>query len=199
MPAKTTLKHLVICFLTVICLLESQSKNYPITPVSFINVKVNDEFWALRLKINKEVTIPIAFKKAEETGRIDNFRIAGRLMKGKFRTEYPFDDSDIYKNIEAASYSLQIMPDPALEAYVDTLISYIAAAQEPDGYLYTCRTIDPLHPHKWSGLKRWEYEDVLSHEALQRRSFIRIGSSILSSDRETQVSGYSASECKSCG
>jgi len=56
------------------------------------------------------------------------------------------------------------MPDPVLEAYIDTLIHYIAAAQEPDGYLYTCRTIDPLHPHKWSGLKRWDQEDVLSHE-----------------------------------
>ncbi|MGD0038484.1 MAG: beta-L-arabinofuranosidase domain-containing protein, partial [Bacteroidota bacterium] len=164
MQVKNILKLLVIFFFTLIGILESRPKDYPITPVPFTNVKVLDEFWAPRLKINKEVTIPIAFKMAEETGRIANFKIAGKLMKGKFRTQYPFDDSDIYKNIEAASYSLQIMPDSVLEAYVDKLITYIAAAQEPDGYLYTCRTIDPLHPHEWSGLKRWEREDELSHE-----------------------------------
>jgi DUF1680 family protein len=101
----------MICSLILVGLLESQPKDYPIKPVPFTHVKVDDEFWAPRLKINKEVTIPIAFKKAEETGRIDNFRIAGKLMNGKFKTEYPFDDSDIFKNIEAASYSLQIMPD----------------------------------------------------------------------------------------
>ncbi len=113
---------------------------------------------------DKTITIPIAFEKAEETGRIDNFRIAARLMKGKFRTLYPFDDSDVYKNIEAASYALQLMPDPHLEAYVDSLIRIIAAAQEPDGYLYTNRTIDPEHPHPWAGMHRWENEDKLSHE-----------------------------------
>jgi len=158
------MRQLVISIIVFTCLYNAQGKDYPIKPVPFTNVKVSDLFWAPRLKTNKEVTIPIAFKKAEETGRIDNFRIAGKLMKGKFRTEFPFDDSDIYKNIEAASYSLQIMPDPLLEAYVDTLINDIASAQEPDGYLYTCRTIDPLHPHEWSGVKRWEREDVLSHE-----------------------------------
>jgi uncharacterized protein len=155
---------MIMSLLIFITLSDAQRKDYPIKPVPFTNVKVADVFWAPRLKTNKDITIPIAFKKAEETGRIDNFKIAGKLIKGKFRTEYPFDDSDLYKNIEAASYALQITPDPLLEAYVDTLINYIAAAQESDGYLYTCRTIDSLHPHEWSGLKRWECEDILSHE-----------------------------------
>jgi DUF1680 family protein len=146
------------------CLLNAQQKDYPIKPVPFTSVNISDIFWAPRIKVNKEVSIPIAFQKSEETGRIDNFRIAGKRMSGAFRTEYPFDDSDIYKNIEAASYSLQVIPDPILEAYVDSLIVLIAAAQEADGYLYTCRTIDPLHVHEWSGSKRWEREDVLSHE-----------------------------------
>jgi hypothetical protein len=61
--------------------LESQPKDYPIVPVPFTNVKVNDEFWALRLKINKEVTNPIAFRKAEETGRIANIMISGKSYK----------------------------------------------------------------------------------------------------------------------
>jgi DUF1680 family protein len=47
---------------------------------------------------------------------------------------------------------------------MDTLIDKVAKAQEPDGYLYTARTIDPEHPHKWPGSKRWEKEAELSHE-----------------------------------
>ncbi len=106
---------------------------------------------------NTEVTIPSAFKKCEETGRIDNFRIAGKLEKGAFKSVFPFDDSDVYKIIEGASYSLLLSPDPALEAYLDTLISYIAAAQQSDGYLQTWRIIDPgKPPTEWSGNEeRW--------------------------------------------
>ena len=77
---------------------------------------------------------------------------------------YPFDDTDIYKVIEGASYTLSVQKDPKLDAYVDGLIEKIAAAQEPDGYLYTARTIDPEHPHKSAGKERWVREDVLSHE-----------------------------------
>lgn len=139
-------------------------KDYPIQPVPFTQVKITDNFWARRLEINRTVTIPIAFKKAEETGRIDNFKIAGGLKAGKFASLYPFDDSDVYKNIEAASYSILVHPDPELEAYLDTLISYIAAAQEDDGYLYTNRTIDPDHPHEMAGRERWVNEEASSHE-----------------------------------
>jgi len=144
---------------------EQQARNdYPITPVPFTSVQIHDDFWASRLLTNHEVTIPIAFQKAEETGRIDNFRIAGGLKEGKFSSFYPFDDSDVYKNIEAASYSLQLYPDPLLEAYLDTLISYIAAAQEDDGYLYTNRTINPGNTHEMAGTERWVNEEAHSHE-----------------------------------
>jgi uncharacterized protein len=142
----------------------SPSADYPIKPVPFTDVKVKDDFWAKRLLTNHQVTIPIAFKKAEETGRIDNFRIAGKLKEGKFSSLYPFDDSDVYKNIEAASYSIQIFPDPKLEAYLDTLIGYIAAAQEDDGYLYTNRTIDPQNTYEMAGKERWINEEESSHE-----------------------------------
>jgi len=140
------------------------TKDYPIRPVPFTSVKVTDAFWAPRIKLNHEVTIPIALNQCYITGRVDNFKIAGKLKEGKFCTEYPFDDTDIYKIIEGASYSLQTMPDPLLEARIDTLIYYVGKAQEPDGYLYTTRTIDPGHPHEWSGSERWEMESDLSHE-----------------------------------
>ncbi|MBN1950858.1 MAG: glycoside hydrolase family 127 protein [Bacteroidales bacterium] len=123
--------------------------------VPFTKVKVTDEFWAPKIQQNYEVTIPIAIKKIYESGAVNNFKIAGGLMEGKMQTNYPFNDTDVYKLIEAASYSLLSNPDPLLEARLDTLIHYISLAQEPDGYIYTTRTIDPEHPHPWADSTRW--------------------------------------------
>jgi len=109
------------------------------------------------------VTIPASFSRCESTGRVKNFIMAAE-KKGKFCTRYPFDDTDIYKTIEGASYSLALYPDAKLEAYIDSLIVIIGNAQEPDGYLYTARTIDPAAVHSWSGKERWEKERELSHE-----------------------------------
>ncbi|WP_217603435.1 glycoside hydrolase family 127 protein [Chitinophaga sp. GbtcB8] len=159
-----------IVYLTVIMLAFHVARlfaqDYPIQPVPFTAVKVTDHFWAPRILSNYKVTIPIALEQCYKTGRVDNFLIAGKLKKGKFNTEYPFDDTDIYKIIEGASYSLQTYPDPKLEAQLDTLIYYIGKAQEPDGYLYTNRTIakDSGKLHPWAGEKRWEKDPDLSHE-----------------------------------
>jgi DUF1680 family protein len=139
-------------------------QDYQIKPVPFTSVTLTDNFWLPRLKTNKQVTIPVAFEKATETGRIDNFKVAGGMKQGGFCSLYGFDDSDVYKNIEGASYSLQTFPDPQLEAYLDTLISYITAAQEKDGYLYTARTTNPEHPIEMAGNTRWEKEEEGSHE-----------------------------------
>jgi DUF1680 family protein len=141
-----------------------RAKDYPIIPVPFTAVKVNDAFWAPRIKLNHEVTIPIAIDQCYKTGRVDNFLFAARIKQGKFCTEFPFDDSDIYKIIEGASFSLQTFPDKNLEARIDTLIDYIGKAQEPDGYLYTNRTIDSTDLHPWAGKKRWEKDPEGSHE-----------------------------------
>lgn len=142
--------------------------DYPVKPVPFTSVKLTDDFWAPRIKKNAEITIPIAFGYCESTGRIKNFEIAGGLDTGKFQTLYPFDDSDVFKIIEGASYSLQTFPDPKLEAYLDTLIWKIGLAQEDDGYLYTNRTIAEMHGgeglHEWASPRRWELDSVLSHE-----------------------------------
>jgi hypothetical protein len=136
------------------------NKHENIKPVPFTSVKVTDNFWAPRIKINSEVTIPIAIQKSTISGRIRNFEIAGGTAKGQFQSEYPFDDSDIYKIIEAASYSMQTYPDPKLDAIIDTLIEKVGKAQEPDGYLYTCRTINPENPHPWCDNHRWLLDSV---------------------------------------
>ena len=141
----------------------SQSVDYPIHPVNFTSVHLTDSFWAPRIERNRTVTIPASFARCESTGRVQNFVMAAR-RRGKFGTKFPFDDTDIYKTIEGASYSLAVHPDPELKAYVDALIDTVARAQEPDGYLYTARTIDSLHPHEWSGPDRWVNEHELSHE-----------------------------------
>jgi len=142
--------------------------DYPILPVPFTSVKLTDNFWAPRIRKNADVTIPIAFRYCETTGRIKNFEIAGGIDTGKFQTTYPFDDSDVFKIIEGASYSLQTYPDPKLDAYLDGLIYKIGLAQEDDGYLYTNRTIAEMHGgkglHEWADEKRWMRDSVLSHE-----------------------------------
>lgn len=129
---------------------------------SLQSVTVNDAFWKPFIERNRTVTIPYAFGKCEETGRIDNFAIAGGLKKGKHTGER-YNDSDVFKIIEGACYSLLETPDPVLRNYVDSLVTLIAAAQEDDGYLYTTRTIDPVNMAPGAGRERWIDERV-SHE-----------------------------------
>jgi DUF1680 family protein len=142
---------------------DAQRKDYPFLPVRFTDVRVTDAFWSKRMEINRAVTIPFAFRKCEETGRIDNFAIAGGLKKGEQCGVYPFDDSDPYKIIEGASYSLGSHPDPVLEGYLDSLIDIIASAQEKDGYLYTARTNNARRLSGWAGESRW-LKESRSHE-----------------------------------
>ncbi len=132
----------------------STTLDYPIKPVVFTAVNINDNFWAPRLETNRKVTIPYNFQKCEETGRLRNFAIAGGLEEGEFEGIF-FNDSDVFKVIEGASYSLQVHEDPELDAFLDDLIAKIAAAQEDDGYLYTNRTINPAKADDGAGEKRW--------------------------------------------
>lgn len=143
-----------------------------IQTVPFTNVHLDDIFWAPRIETNRTATIPHAFKKCEEyqgLRRIDNFVRAAKALRGEELEDdrirgYSFDDTDIYKTIEGASFGLAVKSDAEMEKYLDELIEKIAAAQEPDGYLYTARTINPNEPHEWAGKKRWEKVKDLSHE-----------------------------------
>jgi DUF1680 family protein len=160
-------KLLILGLLTISLCLQAQVKpsaGYPITPVAFTSVKVTDAFWGQRLKASREVTIPLAFNKCEETGRYTNFVRAAHPNDSNKVEGFSFDDTDVYKTIEGASYSMQTYPDKKLERYIDSVLTIVASAQEPDGYLYTARTQNPEHPHEWAGSKRWEKEQELSHE-----------------------------------
>jgi DUF1680 family protein len=132
----------------------TESRDYPIRPVEFTRVALDDAFWQPRIETNRRVTIPHAMRMIEETGRVDNFRKAARMMKGPFRGSR-YDDSDVFKVMEGAAYSLRLQPDPILHGKLRDLIRIIASAQEADGYLYTARTIDPAHPGPGAGPERW--------------------------------------------
>jgi DUF1680 family protein len=134
----------------------------PVKEVAFTNVHIDDSFWAPRIETNRKVSIPSAFKECEKNGRFDNFAIAGGLMKGEHRGDFSFDDTDPYKIIEGASYSLAVEYDPKLDNYLDSVINLIAAAQEPDGYLTTCVTNKCTRLSGWWGTHRWE--KINSHE-----------------------------------
>src|SRR3989339_1657214 len=138
-------------------------RDYPIQPIPFTQVKVEKGFWFDRMETNRTVTIPYALKLCEETGRIKNFAIAGGSEKGDFCSKYYFDDSDVYKVIEGASYALMLKPDKKLEEQLDKIISLIASAQEKDGYLYTVRTMGSHKFERVTGPSRWLNEEG-SHE-----------------------------------
>jgi hypothetical protein len=121
-------------------------KDYPITAVPFNQVRIHDAFWSPRLEINRKVTLWHVFKKcAEYTG-------------------YQFNDSDVYKSIEGASYILEMQYDARLDNFLDSLITVIAAAQDSDGYLYTPRKLLTAEYQPPGGKERWVGEKDGSHE-----------------------------------
>jgi DUF1680 family protein len=146
-----------ILLVPILLPLPLRAQGYPVTPLPFTAVTVSDTFWGPRLETNRTVTIPYAFGQCELTGRMRNFAIADSTLRGltstgKFCTRFGFDDSDVYKIIEGAAYSLHTHPDSALDGYLDRLIVSIGRAQEADGYLYTMRTIDSAKswaPERW--------------------------------------------------
>ena len=179
-----------LIFSATSCGTKSQT-DYPVKPVPFTDVQFQDDFWLPRMETNRAVTIPYAFEQSTETGRIKNFEIAAGMAEGGFCTTYPFDDSDVYKIIEGASYALKVHPDPELDEYLDELIAKIGAAQEEDGYLYTARTIFPEPPEvlwvdteeRWSNMYLGHelynaghmYEAAVAHyQAIGKRNFLDI-------------------------
>ncbi|WP_346860736.1 beta-L-arabinofuranosidase domain-containing protein [uncultured Draconibacterium sp.] len=160
-----TILRLFAAFTLLIALFscaEKERQNTPLQPVSFTDVHLNDCFWAPKIEVNQKVSIPSAFQKSEETGRVDNFALAAGLIEGEHQGDFPFDDTDIYKILEGASYALAAEYDEKLDHYLDSLITYISAAQEEDGYLYTCLTNKCERLQRWYGNGRWDR--LNSHE-----------------------------------
>jgi DUF1680 family protein len=179
-------------------------RDYPIQPVPFTTVTVADGFWSPRLETNREVTVWYDLQKCERTGRIANFAVAGGLQEGVFEGLYGFNDSDVFKVIEGASYALSLHPDPELERYLDDLAVKIAAAQEEDGYLYTVGTIGTtaeearccVSTPRWSDMKSGHelynvghfYEAAVAHfQATGKRTLLDVA--LKNADLLTEVFG----------
>ncbi len=175
-----------------------------LTAVPFTAVRVADEFWAPKLRINREVTIPHDLRLCRETGRIDNFAKAAGQMPGEFRGIY-FDDSDVYKVIEGAAYSLSTHPDPTLEKQIDEIIAKIAAAQWKDGYLNSYYTLKEKDK-RWTNLAAMHelycgghmIEAAVAHfRATGKRTLLDVAckwadhvDSIFGADKRHDVSGH---------
>ena len=151
------------------CVVAAQDVNSSyISEVPFTQVQMRDAFWLPRIETNRTVSIPSAFRECEKSGRFDNFALAaqnnGRLTTDvkEHQGDFSFDDTDPYKVIEGASYSLAVHYDRRLDQYLDSVISLIAKAQEDDGYLTTCVTNKCTRLSGWWGTHRWE--KINSHE-----------------------------------
>ena len=184
------MKQCIFLWTCVLCVISAcaDGGDYPITPVSYRDVDVNDGFWAPRLETNRRVTVWYDLRKCAETGRLANFAKAAGRAEGAFEGIY-FNDSDVFKVIEGAAYVLATGHDPKLDDFLDNLIDDIAAAQEEDGYLYTIRTIQPDDVQDACGKTRWShlahshelynvghlYEAAVAHfEATGKRSLLDV-------------------------
>jgi DUF1680 family protein len=128
----------------------SRSKHTCLWAVPISDVRLSDGFWQRRRRVNREVTLPLQYRHLEETGRLDNFRRAAGKIGGSFRGIY-FNDSDVYKWLEAAAWTLASDPDPELERMVDAVVAEIEDAQEDDGYLNTYFVFEKA-PERWTDL-----------------------------------------------
>ncbi|MBA3272421.1 MAG: glycoside hydrolase family 127 protein, partial [Chthoniobacterales bacterium] len=131
---------------------QTGTKPPTLSAASLKDVVFTDGFWQSRLEINRTVTLPHNWKMSEDTGRLRNFERAAGQLEGKFEGIY-FNDSDVFKMVEGAAYTLAQHPDPALDKQLDELIAIFAAAQQPDGYLYTFYTVNKQLDQRFTNLK----------------------------------------------
>jgi DUF1680 family protein len=102
--------------------------------LEFKSILLNEGFWTKKLNVNRGASLRFGFKMLEKSGNFDNLRIAGGLIKGNYRG-YVFQDSDIYKWLEALAWELGREPETGLLSMADQAVGLIAAAQRPDGYI----------------------------------------------------------------
>jgi hypothetical protein len=136
---------------TAVILDTSRSAHARLRPVPLTAVQLTDNFWAPRRRLNREVTLPSQYRHCEETGRIDNFRRAAGWKDVPFQGIY-FNDSDVFKWVEAAAWTLAAEEDAELRQMMDTVVDAIVAAQQPDGYLNTYFLFEHA-AERWSNLR----------------------------------------------
>lgn len=129
---------------------QQEKTGYAYNGISFENVITSDSFWKKRLDLNSTVTVPDVLKKCEEYGRIQNFAVAAGLKDGRFMGGASWDDSDLFKALEAASYQYAISKEEPLRLYMDSVITLLGKAQEEDGYLVSVMRINKEKDLPWN-------------------------------------------------
>src|ERR1051325_994952 len=154
-------------------------------PVPFTDVKLTDNFWLPRQETNRLASIPVNLENLEKAGNLEDLRLAAQKATTGFKGPV-FMDSDVYKALEAASYSLATHRDPALEKQLDEIIATVAAAQQPDGYLDSYFIVK--EPSKrWTNLRDWHelycaghlIEGAVAHfQATGKRNFLDVAEEV---------------------
>lgn len=150
-------------------------------PVPFSQVRIQDQFWSRKQETNRIASIAVNLDQLEKAGNVRNFELAA-AGKHEGYSGPVFMDSDLYKGLEAAAYSLVTHPDPALDQRLDAIIAKIAAAQQPDGYLNThFQVVAP--DKKWTNLRDWHelycaghlFEAAVAHfQATGKRNLLQV-------------------------
>src|SRR5690606_13535991 len=152
-----SVKNLYVSFFFSIWLIPAngQAKREKIEPIPFSEVTITDKFWSTKQEKVATKTLDACILHTEmKTARIRNFEKVAR-RQGEAHEGIYYDDSDVYKALEAMAYSLKNRPDPDLEKKADEWIDKIAAAQLPDGYLNTYYTLTDLN-QRWTDMERHE-------------------------------------------
>jgi uncharacterized protein len=124
-------------------------------PVNFSQVTINDKFWGPKLNLVEDSTLKACIYQTEvATPRIRNFEKVARKQGEKHEGIF-YDDSDVFKALEAMAYSLKNRRNPELEKKADEWIDKVAAAQLPDGYLNTYYTLNDLS-QRWTDMSMHE-------------------------------------------
>ena len=133
----------------------TKSAHARLHPVAVDAVRLRDTIWEPRRRMTIDATIPGQYQLLETTERLENFRRTARGESGNFSGRY-YNDSDVYKWIEAASWALATEPNPELDALLDDVIATIGSAQQPDGYIDNFYTLGDMS-------KQWT-ELTVTHE-----------------------------------
>jgi DUF1680 family protein len=109
-----------------------------LTPIGTGDARIEGGFWGQLQSLNATAMIAHCEKWMERLGWIGNFDAAveGRLPEDRRGRE--FSDSDVYKLLEAMAWELMRTGDSDLKQRYDAIVSRVARAQEPDGYVNTC-------------------------------------------------------------
>ena len=112
----------------------SQSPFAPWKTMGFRDVSLREGFWTKKQEVNGKTSLFFGYEMLVKAGNFDNLRLAAGSFQGIYRG-YVFQDSDIYKWLEAVAWELGRKPNRELSALADQAISLIAAAQYPNGYI----------------------------------------------------------------